>query len=69
MKNKSSINKTLGWLLNNCEPEDYPSVKRLFEDESILACMKYSALTGKTNPSLQESLIHEFEIMEGNQGH
>ena len=69
MKNNSNINKPLGWLLNNCEPEDYPLVKKLFEDESILVCMKYSSITGQTNPSLQDTLIREFEVMEGNQGH
>tara|TARA_Y100000589_G_scaffold325503_1_gene363530 strand:- start:1199 stop:1408 length:210 start_codon:yes stop_codon:yes gene_type:complete len=69
MKNHSNVNKNLGWLLNNCEPEDFPLVKKLFEDECILVCMKYSSHTGKTNPSLQEFLIREFEVLEGNQGH
>tara|TARA_Y100000589_G_scaffold325503_1_gene363529 strand:- start:942 stop:1190 length:249 start_codon:yes stop_codon:yes gene_type:complete len=67
INSNSNKNRNLGWLLNNCEPEDYPLIKRIYENECILLFIKYSIKTGKVDPYLQKYLLYEYQILEGNQ--
>ena len=62
-----NLNTTLGWALQNCEPEDKVLIEEIYQERLLQLYEKMVNATGDTYyPPLQQKLQKAFQVAEGN---